>query len=62
MATYPVRPLSGVGLRCPAGDCKKQVAVMSERLSSSSIKLNARCSARSGRDYCCVGPKGIKNI
>jgi hypothetical protein len=46
------------------GDChpladnyEKSVAVTSDILCLSSMKINTQCNARTGRDYCCVGPK-----
>jgi hypothetical protein len=61
-ATYPVRPLSHGRLRRPPGDYEKQAAVTSERLSLSSLKMNAQCSARTGR-LLLYGPQGnLKKI
>ena len=44
------------GLPCH-DDCEISVAVTSEILSLSSLKMNAQYNAITGRDYCCVGPK-----
>jgi hypothetical protein len=44
---------------CP-DDYEKSVAMTPDMLGFSSLKMNAPYSARSGRDYCCVGSKGTE--
>jgi hypothetical protein len=43
------------GLPCP-DDYEKSAVVTTDTLSLLSLKMNAQYDARTGRNYCCVGP------